>query len=67
MRHFLLKLLSGSEGGLLSRVGDHFLPDFYTLYVSRTKLLTHPRTKPRRGGGPQTDKQQQQRPFAGYF
>ncbi len=41
-------------GGVSSPVGDHILQEFNTLYLTRirtTKLLDHPKQKPRRGGG----------------
>jgi hypothetical protein len=40
--------------GVLSCVGDHILQEFNTLFLTRfraTKLLDHPKQKPRRGGG----------------
>ncbi len=44
----------GGRRGLIS-VRDHMLQEFNTLYLTRfvepTKLLDHPKQKPRRGGG----------------
>jgi hypothetical protein len=44
----------GDGGGLIS-VRDHILQEFNTLYLTRyvepTKLLDHPKQKPRKGGG----------------
>jgi hypothetical protein len=40
--------------GMLSYVGDHILQEINTLFLTRfriTKLLHHPKQKPRRGGG----------------
>jgi hypothetical protein len=58
-------------GGILSCVGDHILQEFTTLYLTRFRTLqnclTTPEQKPRRGGGPQTDKHPPQSPFKGQF
>ncbi len=57
--------------GVLSCVGDTILQESSTLYPIRFKThkvaLDHSKEKPRRGGGPQTDKQLPQSPFTGKF
>jgi hypothetical protein len=53
-----------------SPVGDHNLQELTPCIrpdSEPTKLLHHPKRKPRRGGGPRTDKHLPQSPFTGQF
>jgi hypothetical protein len=46
--------VAGRGRGVLSPVGDHIMQEFNTLYLTifrTSKLLDHPKQKPRRGGG----------------
>jgi hypothetical protein len=56
-------------GGGVGLCGEH-VQELYTVYfnqIPNPKLLYHPKQKPRRGGGPQTDENLPLSPFTSQF